>query len=66
MALFPRFTRPAIRITIEALNAYIPQLPPDGQAIAREAIGRLQYELDSANRDHDNRNRAKAEVKPQG
>jgi len=56
MALFPRFTRPAVRITIEALAAYLPQLSPDGQQIARETIGQLQYTLDSANRD--NRRRA--------
>jgi hypothetical protein len=66
MALFPRFSRPAVRITIEALTAYLPQLSPDGQAIAQDAIRQLRYLLDSANQDRDNRNQAKAETKPQG
>ena len=51
MALYPRMSRPAIRITIEALNAYLPRLTPEGAEIARDTIERLNTVLRSANDD---------------
>lgn len=51
MALYPRMSRPAVRITIEALTAYIPRLAPEAAQIARETIDRLDTVLRSANDD---------------
>lgn len=51
MALYPRMSRPAVRITIEALTSYIPRLTPEAAQIARETIDRLDTVLRSANDD---------------
>lgn len=52
MALFIKLTRPALRIAIEALEAYMPKLSAEGQEIARSTVGQLRYQLESANRDN--------------
>lgn len=51
MALFPRLTRPAVRIIIESLTAYIPALDAAAQEIATDTIRQMQYLIDSANAD---------------
>ncbi len=59
MALYPRFTRTAIRITIEALEEKMATLNEEGQAVAADTIKELRHQLDSANAD----NRRRAELK---
>lgn len=62
IALFPRMTRPAIRISIEALKAYMPQLDVEGQEIAYDVIRELQHVLSSANADNRRRTQMKVDT----
>lgn len=56
MALYPRMTRPGLRIAIEALEAYLSRLDEDGQQVATDVIRELRNRLDSANKDNRRRN----------
>lgn len=58
MALHPRMTRPGVRITIEALEAYKANISDESRQIVDDLIRELRYQLDSANTD--NRRRAAA------
>lgn len=59
MALHPRMTRPGLRITLEALLAYLPSLPEEGRKIAEDVIKELRYQLEGANADNIRRAAAK-------
>ena len=58
MALHPRMTRPGLRITIEALEAYKLQKSDETRQIIDDLLRELRYQLDTANAD--NRRRAAA------
>ena len=58
MALHPRMTRPGLRITIEALEAYKPHLSGESRQIADDLLRELRYQLDTAN--SNNRRRAES------
>jgi len=59
MALYPRLTRTAIRITIEALEEKMATLNEEGKEVAADTIRELRYQMESANAD----NRRRAEQK---
>ena len=49
MAYHPRMTRLGLRITIAALEVYLPQLHGEVLTSAANTLKELQYNLDSAN-----------------